>query len=294
MNVRSALWIGLCLMSPWLGAPLSRASAQETPSEPAPSADEASAPAATDGETDTGLANGLANPLANLVSIPLQSNFDFGLGVGDGGFRYLLNVQPVIPIALDRGWIFITRLILPFVYQDGVVSPQGTGGGSVAGMADTTLSMWVATPPLAGVTLGVGPAMVLPTSTNEQLGPGHFAAGPTIVALWQGTGLTVGVLANHVWAATRSETGYIQTYVQPFVNYVLPTSTTLGVSSETSYEWHSAVWTVPLIVTVSQLVRIGPIPFSLGVAGRWFVEHPVLAPEWGLRATVTALLPVAH
>ena len=47
------------------------------------------------------LAKQLANPVASLISLPLQNNFDFGVGPLDG-FRYNLNIQPVIPISLNE------------------------------------------------------------------------------------------------------------------------------------------------------------------------------------------------
>lgn len=236
------------------------------------------------------LANQLANPLANLVSIPLQSNFDFGMGERDDGYRYLLNVQPVIPVALGD-WSLIHRVIMPFVYQDDVVTQQDTGGGSIAGMGDTSASVFLVPPPIEGVMLGVGPALVIPTSTDDRLGPGHFGAGPTAIAIWQSHGVTAGALANHVWATTDEADDSSQTFLQPFVSYVLPTSTTLTVQTETTYEWHSDVWTVPLIAGVSQLVHVGPLPLSFGVLGKGYVEGPSSAPDWGIRAVVTALIP---
>ena len=43
------------------------------------------------------LAESLSNPVADLISLPIQSNIDFGIGPG-GGTKWTTNVQPVIPL----------------------------------------------------------------------------------------------------------------------------------------------------------------------------------------------------
>src|SRR5271165_279195 len=62
------------------------------------------------------LAKESQNPIANLISVPFQNNFNFGIGPKDTT-QWDLNVQPVIPITLNKDWNLITRTIMPIINQ---------------------------------------------------------------------------------------------------------------------------------------------------------------------------------
>src|SRR5271166_3872603 len=53
------------------------------------------------------LAKETQNPISNLISVPFQNNFNFGVGPNDAT-QWILNVQPVIPITLNKDWNLIT------------------------------------------------------------------------------------------------------------------------------------------------------------------------------------------
>jgi hypothetical protein len=78
----------------------------------------------------------LANPVAALISVPLQLNYDQDIGPARDGKRWLLNIQPVLPVSLNEDWNLISRTILPVVSQDEVVP----GAGSQSGIGDIVQS----------------------------------------------------------------------------------------------------------------------------------------------------------
>ena len=240
--------------------------------------------------SDADLAKQLQNPVAALISVPLQSNFDFRLGRQHDGFRYTLNVQPVIPIGLTEHWNLISRTILPVIHQSDVV-----GDDSQTGLGDTLQSLFLSpkAPGWGGLIWGVGPAFLIPTATEEVLGSGKFGLGPTAVVLKQEGPWTFGALANHIWsvAGDGDRADVSSTFLQPFVAYTTATHTTFALNTESTYDWEADEWTVPLNLMVSQVLRIGKQPISLTLGGRYYAERPSGGPDWGLRFVVTFLFP---
>lgn len=87
---------------------------------------------------DGDLAKKLANPVADLISVPIQSNYDFGIGPGDGT-KWTTNIQPVIPIGIDDDWNVISRTILPVIDQEGIALG---GTNDASGLGDTVQSFF--------------------------------------------------------------------------------------------------------------------------------------------------------
>ena len=280
----------------------------------------------------TQLAKQLANPISSLISVPFQANEDFGMGPTSDGYKFTLNIQPVIPISISKDWNLVLRTILPVISQHDVVYRDVPGYPGLpsdvldqvppalrddanrlgrklyneainkhpqnrdqSGLGDTTQSFFLSpkAPGPGGLIWGIGPALLYPTATHPYLGGGKWGAGPTAVGLVQKNGWTVGALANHLWsvAGDSDRNNICATYIQPFVSYTTHTHTTFTVSSESTYDWNQGQWTVPVIGSINQVLKIGGLPISLQLGGKYYAEGPSGAPEWGLRFAVTLLFP---
>jgi hypothetical protein len=248
------------------------------------------------------LAKKLSNPVASLISVPIQNNWDFGIGSANA-MRYTANIQPVIPFSLSEDWNLITRTIVPVIYAESPVK----GGTDQSGLGDIVQSFWVSpkAPTGSGWIWGAGAVMLYPSGTDGLSGQ-HWGAGPTALVLKQQNGWTYGVLANHLWsyaqtgghgssdagdASDGSDVGINATFLQPFVSFTTKSFTTFGLNTESTYDWTHSQWSVPLNASVSQLVKLGsmPVQFQLGV--KYYAEGPKGGPDWGLRFAVTLLFP---
>jgi len=255
------------------------------------------------------LAKQLANPISSLISVPFQANEDFGYGPSHNGYKFTLNIQPVIPISISKDWNLILRTIFPVVsqhdlfYVENVPKSLGiTQNRSQDGLSDTTQSFFFSPkhPGPFGLIWGVGPALLYPTGTHPFLGTGTFSIGPTVVVLEQVGGLTVGALMNQLWSVYTEDhrKTFSQLFLQPFIAYTFKTHTTFTLSSEASANWNNdpgdAKWTVPLIFQISQILKVGKQPISVQVGGKYYTDSPRYGPDWGVRLNVTLLYPTAR
>jgi hypothetical protein len=235
------------------------------------------------------LARQLSNPVASLVSVPMQFNYD---DLEGGGSRSWLNVQPVVPVSIGEDWNLISRTIVPISYQEGLFP----GAGSQFGTGDITQSFFFSPkePTASGWILGAGPALLVPTASDDLLGTGKWGVGPTAVALKQTrSGWTYGALVNHLWsfAGDSDRNDVNSTFLQPFLSRGMGQGRTVTLNLESSYNWEAGRWTVPFNLGYSKVSTIGSQLVSYQGGVRYYLEAPDGGPDWGVRFTLTLLFP---
>jgi len=259
-------------------------SAQQAPAAAPPAASAAATDAAA-------LAKQLSNPVASLVSVPFQSNWDFGVGPEEKE-RYLLNFQPVMPFSLNDDWNLIARVIVPLLSQPPLVA----GAQPTFGISDIVTSAFLSPAKPGAFIWGVGPAFLLPATSDPFLGSGRWGAGPTGVILKQSGPLTYGALVNHIWSfgGDSSRADVNSTLLQPFFSYGTRSGYTFTLQTEATANWEAASgeqWTVPLLFLASKVARLGKRPISFAFGAGPYLEKPEGGPDWKFRAAVTLLFP---
>jgi hypothetical protein len=280
----------LCLVSPFSWAQqvavADTASMEETAaSKEEPVADSSSEDAAAE------LAKKLSNPVANLISVPIQYTWTTGIGPAESDQNRII-VQPVTPVSINNDWNLIIRTIMPLYIDQ--QSPT-IGGQDVSGTGDILQSFFFSPKALTknGWVWAVGPVFNYATASNNAIGSGKWSAGPTALALKQANGTSYGLLANQLWsfAGSDNQADVSAMFLQPFLSHTTKKYTTYGINTQSTYNWETDEWSVPVFLTVSQLVKIKnkPVSFTLGYFN--YVTAPEFGPDWGMQFTVTLLYP---
>ncbi len=242
------------------------------------------------------------NPIASVISLPLQENWNFGIGAADRT-QNVFNIQPVFPLGISKDWNLIMRFVTPIIYQPYAVPVAQPSGPPVLyqtgayGLGDMEPQFYFSPKKHHTITWGAGPIFLVPTATYHLLGFEKFGLGPTFVALAQPKFGTIGVLVNNIWSvAGHSDRPNVNLfYLQPFLNYNLKHAWYLSLqTSGITANWanHGGPrWTVPIGGGPGRVWRIGQQAVNVQTFFFGNVVHPPNASPWTFRMAFTLLFP---
>jgi hypothetical protein len=244
---------------------------------------------AQQGPSAPDLAQALLNPVTNVINVSFEHNFEFARDSART-MTYTGNVVPVVPFRLDETWSLITRAVVPFISARSLEA----GGERSVGVGDIVGTVLLSRERASsGWFWGVGPTIVFPSATNRRVGSGKWSAGPSAGVLRQEGGWTFTLLTSQVWsfAGDPRRPRVSTAYLESIAAFTASTGTTLGVGTTSFYNSTSRQWTVPVELSVTQIVTIGRRPLSIGLAGRYGLTHPADDPAWGLGLALALLFP---
>jgi hypothetical protein len=249
-------------------------------------------PAAKPAVDSVDIAKKLANPIANMISVPLQYEFNRGVGLNQGGSEQTLLFQPVMPFNLGGGDTFIVRPIVAGVRETSVQYAPGQSYSGY-GIASVTLESFYAPNTNSSWIWGIGPYAQSPSGNSGRFGSQQTAAGVTAVVLNRDGPWTYGLLGYQSWSVGGNPAFGTQNnlYGQPFLAYTTKTAWTYTANMEAQYNYDARRTSNPLYVGASKLLVIDGIPFSFGAGPMYYVSNTPGGPSgWGARATATVVI----
>lgn len=234
------------------------------------------------------IAKQLANPIANMISVPFQFEYNRGMGANQQGKDQTVLLQPVAPINLGGGDLFIVRPILAAVNLNSVYGQSGFGVSSITletFYAPNTGSSWI---------WGVGPYLSAPLNSNGFYGSQQTGAGVTGVVLNRDGPWTYGLLGYQSWSVGGDPTYGTQNnlYGQPFLAYTTKDSWTYSANMQAQYNYDAHRTSNPLYAGISKLEVFGELPVQFSAGAMYYLSSIPGGPAgWGARATVTFVLP---
>ncbi|HAR96508.1 MAG TPA: hypothetical protein DCR97_11185 [Deltaproteobacteria bacterium] len=265
----------------------------------------ADAPATAEGQAEgslTELNKQLTNPISSLWSLSFQQNnfmLDMGTGQPDHWNSNLI-FQPVLPVALTKNWNLITRPVLTLF--NSVSHPNSHKPGDIdrtTAFGDTVLLELLSPSPkfVGNWLLGLGPTFIFPTASSKYTGQDKWQVGPAALVGYLSEKWILGALVQN-WQsfAGTGDRDTNQMNLQPIAAYFLPNGWSIGYSGNILANWKADkagdTWTVPLGVGISKVVKVGPLPVRLQLAGQYMVHHPDIGGQkWNIQLTVAPVIP---
>ena len=234
------------------------------------------------------------NPFAHEIKLPLEEDFTFNQGPFNRNANSLA-IDPVIPLAITGDWVLVTRIVATaLAYQPNSLARSGR----TTGIGDTTASFFLS-PARPGKRIwGVGPAVLIPTASSNQLGSGKWGIGPSGAVLTEPEWGSVGALVQNIWsiAGSSNRPSVNQLQLEPLFSFNLPRGWYLTSNPTIIADWTqptSQRWLVPIGGGPGRSFDIGKQAVDSNLTFYWnAVRHgnPV-SPQWQLNLEFTFLFP---
>lgn len=242
-----------------------------------------------DAEKQAAIEKAAQNPIASVYVLPFQNNTQYGIGPDDRT-QNVMNIQPVIPVAISENTNLIIRTIIPIISQ-----PVGSDDRK-SGLGDVALSLFFTPRKPGNLIWGVGPAIGFPTGTDQFLGTGKWSMGPAIIALIQPKGWTIGLTLQNTWSfAGQSDRAKVNAFfTNAFIVKNLPKGWYVNSAPIITANWDAEKgeqWLVPIGAGAGRVFKIGKLPVNVQMGYYNYVIAPTNGPDWQLRAQLNFYFP---
>lgn len=238
------------------------------------------APAHPNHSTPASLAEKATDPSAVLMQMQFQyHDLDIG-GTGPGSSKVI--AQPILPVTEKN----VVRATLPFISAP-VAGQRETGTGDLV-VLDFQLIQ------TKHSTIGVGPALSLPTATEDAFGSGKIALGPDVLWIYKGMKkMQVGMLAEYLISVggDGSRADVSEFLWQPIYTRHWNWGYLSWTAQQMSWDFETSTYRVPLGVTLGKVFMSSKkTPWNISFQP-YYVVNERGSNEWNVAFQFTMIRP---
>ncbi len=127
------------------------------------------------------LRNLAKNPVGDTIKVPVTESIGFDAGPYHRT-AHSLQILPVIPMEINTNWLLIPRIVTTAV---AFLPDVTSASGGFTGVGDSVATFFITPVHTQKLIWGVGPSLLIPTSTNADIGGEKWGLGPSVAVLTQ-------------------------------------------------------------------------------------------------------------
>jgi hypothetical protein len=232
-------------------------------------------------------------------SLPIDFDFDFGAA---NGRATLMRLMPLASFPLGEEWRLMNLSLLVVANAPGGVpgrpgNPEPEEGGRVFGLGDLTNAVFF-TPPSRSTKFvwGFGPAVGIPTATDDRLGSGKWSLGPAVRFVYRPGQWNIGaILVNLTSVAGDDDRADVnQLLIRTPIRRRLKNRWYFTTNPIITANWNASAdqrWLVPLGGGIGRTFTAGDLPMAVSVHAYTNVIKPDGAPDGLVRIDVVVPIP---
>ncbi len=237
---------------------------------------------------------------SRFFALPLELDADYGATNGD---VTILRIMPLYGRPSKDNWKVIHLNLLTLADAPGGIpgrpgNPDPVPGDNVVGISDLLHASFF-TPPSAGNPVwGFGAMLSIPIASDRRLGSGKWSAGPALRFSYKNGPWTFGAFGGQLWsfAGDDDRNDVSQLMVRGAIRRKLKNDWYFVSAPIITANWNAdgEKWLVPLGGGIGKLFRINANPWALSLQGYYNAIKPAGAPNWSVRFSVIAAIPLGQ
>ena len=223
----------------------------------------------------------LSNPVSDVWALFTQFGItwsDGDVNTGDAKIGGNMIFQPILPVPLygegEDQWKILVRPAIPVLFGNSVPRKVFNRFDNQTGIGDISLPLPV-TIPAGNWLLGLGPTVLIPSSSSDAFGRQQWGIGPTGILGYKTKDWIAGVFPQYYFGigsrgdqGSKADASYMQLLYFGFYN--LPDAWQIGFNPNITYDNKATrgnKWNVPIGLVVAKTTRVAgkPVKFQFGL-----------------------------